>query len=76
MLIIDWRDTAMKHLILVIFVTCQMIISSAALAWSPLDGAEDAIDSMQNCFFTTASGDQTQGAEGAKGEEEEEPDCE
>ena len=66
----------MKHLILVFFVTCQMIISSAALAWSPLDGVEEAIDSMQNCLFTTASSEQSQEAGGAEGEEEEEPDCE
>lgn len=65
----------MKHLILVFFVTCQVITSSAALAWSPLDGVEDAIDSMQNCLFTTASSEQSQEG-GAKQEEEEEPDCE
>ena len=66
----------MKHLILVFFVTCHMIVSSAALAWSPLDGANDAIDSVQNCLFTTASSDQTQETEAKEGEEEEEPDCE
>lgn len=65
----------MKHLILVFFVTCQMIISSAALAWSPLDGVEDAIDSMQNCLFTTVSSESQEAGEKAE-EEEEEPDCE
>ncbi|NCF34770.1 MAG: hypothetical protein GWP56_00025 [Gammaproteobacteria bacterium] len=64
----------MKRLILVFFVTCQMIISSAALAWSPLDGVEEAIDSMQNCLFTTASSEQSQ--EAGEKEQEEEPDCE
>jgi hypothetical protein len=51
-----------------------MIISSAALAWSPLDGVEEAIDSMQNCLFTTASSEQSQ--EAGEKEQEEEPDCE
>ena len=65
----------MKHLILVVFITCQLIISSAALAWSPLDGVEDAIDSMQNCLVTTANSEES--SEGGKEEEEEEePDCE
>lgn len=64
----------MKHLILVVFISCQLIISSAALAWSPLDGVEDAIDSMQNCLVTTASSSE-ESSEGGE-EEEEEPDCE
>ena len=66
----------MKHLILVFLVTCQMVLSSVALAWSPMDGVEHAIDRMQNCLFTTASSEQSQEGEKKEGGQEEEPDCE
>ena len=65
----------MKHLILVLFVTFQTIISSAALAWSPLEGAASAVEKMQRCYFTVASSEQDQEGEKKAGEEEEEPEC-
>lgn len=66
----------MKHLILVFFITLQTIVSSAALAWSPLDGVESAVEKMQHCYFAVASSDQGQGGEAKQGEEEEEePEC-
>lgn len=68
----------MKHLILVLFVTFQTIVSSTALAWSPLEGVESAVEKMQHCYFTVASSEQDQEGEkkeGEEGEEEEEPDC-
>ena len=64
----------MKHLILVLFVSFQMIISPAALAWSPLDGLESAAESMQYCYSTIAGSDEDQEGK-KKEEEEEEPDC-
>ena len=63
----------MKQLLLVVFVTFQMIISATALAWSPLDSVENAIDSMQQCYTLVAGSDEDQKTEGE--EEEEEPDC-
>ena len=66
----------MKQLLLVVFVTFQTIIFSAALAWSPLDGFDYAIESMQQCYTVTAGSEDDQNSE-KKGEEEEEeePDC-
>ena len=67
----------MKKLILVFVITLQTIISSAALAWSPLDGIESAIDELrqfQHCYMPTVTSDEGEGAK--KQEEEEEPDCE
>jgi len=67
----------MKQLILVLFVTLQTIISSAALAWSPLDSFEHALESMQQCYMVTAGSeeDQDDNKKGEEEEEEEEPDC-
>ena len=67
----------MKQLLLVVFVTFQTIISSAALAWSPLDSFEHAIDSMQQCYMVTAGSEEDQNSKkkGEEEEEEEEPDC-
>jgi hypothetical protein len=66
----------MKQLLLVVFVTFQSIIFSAALAWSPLDSFEYAIESMQQCYVVTAASEEDQNSD-KKGEEEEEeePDC-
>ncbi|MDH3388455.1 MAG: hypothetical protein OEN02_11165 [Gammaproteobacteria bacterium] len=64
----------MKTLIVVLFVSFQTIISSAVLAWSPLDGYEAAIEKSRLCQFAVASSEE--GQEGKKKEEtEEEPDC-
>ena len=65
----------MKHLIVIFFITLQTIISSAALAWSPVDGVEQLIDKMQHCLFVTASGEEGQQDEKQKGAEEEDPEC-
>jgi hypothetical protein len=66
----------MKQLLLVVFVTFQTIISSAALAWSPLDSFEYALESMQQCYPVVAGSEEDQDDQ-QKGEEEEEeePDC-
>jgi DNA-binding transcriptional regulator of glucitol operon len=67
----------MKQLLLVVFVTFQMIISSAALAWSPLDSFEYALESMQQCHTVVAGSEEDQDGKkkGEEEEEEEEPDC-
>ena len=70
----------MKFIILTFFITLQAIISSAAMAWSPLDSYESAVESMQQCYSVVAGSDEDQ--DGTKNEEaeeeeeeEEEPDC-
>ncbi|UCH41646.1 MAG: hypothetical protein JSU67_08295 [Gammaproteobacteria bacterium] len=65
----------LKQLILTAFFVIQAIVSSTALAWSPLQQVEDAVEKMQYCYFTVASGDEGQGAKKTEGEEEEEPEC-
>ena len=65
----------MKQLLLVVFVIFQTIISSTALAWSPLDSFEYAIDSMQQCYTVVAASEEDQDSEKKGEEEEEEPDC-
>jgi hypothetical protein len=64
----------MKFIILTFFITLQAIISSAAMAWSPLDSYQSAVESMQQCYSLVAGSDEDQ--DGKKNEEEEEePDC-
>ena len=67
----------MKQLLMVVFITFQSIISSAALAWSPLDSFEYAIESMQQCYSVVAGSEEDQDGtkKGEDEEEEEEPDC-
>ncbi len=67
----------MKSIILTFFITLQAIISSAAMAWSPLDSYESAVESMQQCYLVVAGSDEDQDGERKKDEEEEEeePDC-
>jgi len=66
----------LQQLILVFFVALQTTISSAAFAWSPLDGVETAVERMQHCYFATASGEGDEEGSKEQAEEEEEPDCE
>ena len=65
-----------KQLILIFAFAFQTIFSSAAFAWSPLDGVEMAVERMQYCYFTTASSEGEEEGGKKKKEEEEEPDCE
>ena len=65
----------LKQLILTALFVIQAIVSSSALAWSPLEQVEDAVEKMQYCYFTVASSDQGQEAKTTEGEEEEEPEC-
>lgn len=68
----------MKRLLLVIFVSFQTIIFSAALAWSPLDVFEPAAQSTRLCYSTIAASEQEQEDQNnnkEQEEDEEEPDC-
>jgi hypothetical protein len=67
----------MKFIILTFFITLQAIISSAAMAWSPLDSYESAVESMQQCYSVVAGSDEDEDGKKQKDEdeEEEEPDC-
>ncbi len=66
----------MKHLILVLFVAFQTILSSVAQAWSPLDEFRSAVESTQYCDSITAASETSQeGKKNQEGEAEEEPDC-
>lgn len=66
----------MKFIILTFFITLQAIISSAAMAWSPLDSYQSAVESMQQCYSVVAGSDEDQdGKKKEEEEEEEEPDC-
>jgi hypothetical protein len=64
----------MKFIILTFFITLQAIISSAAMAWSPLDSYQSAVESMQQCYSVVAGSDEDQDGKKEE-EEEEEPDC-
>jgi hypothetical protein len=71
----------MKFIVLAFFATFQVITSSAALAWSPLDSFESAVGSMPQCYLVVAGSDDDQDGNQQKDgdeeedEEEEEPDC-
>jgi len=71
----------MKFIILTFIITLQAITSSAAMAWSPLDSYESAVESMQQCYSVVAGSDEDQDSkkekekEEGEDEEEEEPDC-
>lgn len=66
----------MKRLLLLIFVSFQAIIFSAALAWSPLEVFEPAAQGARLCYSTIAASEQEQADQkNNKEEEEEEPDC-
>ncbi len=73
--IVKRRNNIMKHLVLVFLVSLQLILSSPALAWSPQDSFESAVESMQQCHTVIASAEESQQSEKIE-EEEEEPDCE
>ena len=64
----------MKFIVLAFIAVFQVIISSTALAWSPLDSFESAIESRQQCYVVVAGSDENQDGKNEE-EEEEEPDC-
>jgi len=65
----------MKFIVLAFIAVFQVIISSTALAWSPLDSFESAIESRQQCYVVVAGSDDNQDGKNKEEEEEEEPDC-
>jgi len=71
---VDWKGVKMKFIVLTFFITLQAVISSAALAWSPLDSFESAVEPMQQCYSIIADSDDDPDGN-KKDEDEEEPDC-
>ena len=67
------ETSVMKRLILVLAIAMHMFFSTAALAWSPLDGIESAIDRVKHCYPDVIA---DEGDTASNEEEEEEPDCE
>jgi hypothetical protein len=65
----------MKFIVLAFIAVFQVIISSTALAWSPLDSFESAIELRQQCYMVVAGSEENQEGEQEEEEEEEEPDC-
>ena len=65
----------LKRLLLVLFFALQTMVSTAALAWSPLDGVVDAVERMQTCYLPVASSEEGGETSQNEGEEEEEPEC-
>ena len=67
----------MKLLMTLVFFAFQTIGYSAAQAWSPIDEFRSTVETMQHCYWTTASSDDSQEGENNTVEEEgeEEPDC-
>ena len=65
----------MKQFLRVLFVTLAIIVSTA-MAWSPLEPLESAVESMQHCYSMVAGSDSDQeGSDEEEEEEDEEPDC-
>ncbi|MDH3636152.1 MAG: hypothetical protein OES20_15745 [Gammaproteobacteria bacterium] len=66
----------MKLLVTLIFFAFQTIVHSTAYAWSPIQEFRSTVESMQYCYWTTASSDDSQAGENKEqAEGEEEPDC-
>ena len=70
----------MKRLFLVFCVCLQAFISSAALAWSPLEVYRSVIEPGPQCYVLVAGSEGNQeennnNEEEEEEEEEEEPDC-
>ncbi len=67
----------MKRLFLAFCVCLQAFISSAALAWSPLDVYRSVIEPSPQCYALVAGseGNQEKNENNEGEEEEEEPDC-
>ena len=71
----ECSEMKLKRLLLALFFALQTIVSTAALAWWPLDGVEDAVERMHNCYLPVASSEEGGEAKKNEGEKEEEPDC-
>ena len=66
----------MKSLFLVFCVCLQALISSPALAWSPLDIYRSVVESSPQCYLLIAGSEENQEEKNnEEEEEEEEPDC-
>lgn len=64
-----------KRLILALFFTLQMSLAGTALAWSPLDSAEKAVEKWYGCNPSVTSTDEGGQTKPKEEQAEEEPDC-
>ena len=69
----ECSEMKLKRLLLVLFFALQTIVSTAALAWSPLNDVVDAVERMHSCYMPVASSEES--GEATENEDEEEPDC-
>jgi len=67
----------MKRLFLVFCVCLQAFVSSAALAWSPLEVNRSVIEPGPQCYVLVAGseGNQEENNNNEEEEDDEEPDC-
>jgi len=66
----------MKRILLVIFVSLQLVFSATALAWSPLDSYLPVFYPGALCYESVAGSEESNEEENnGETEEEEEPDC-
>ena len=65
----------MKRLFLVLCVCLQAFVSSAAMAWSPLDVYRSVDESSPQCISFILGSEVVQEDNKKEKEEEEEPDC-
>ena len=66
----------LNRLILALFFTLQMSVAGTALAWSPLDSVEDAVEMWYGCKPVVTASDEAAQTKPKQAETEEEPDCE
>jgi transcription elongation factor Elf1 len=66
----------MKRLFLVLCICLQALLSSNAMAWSPLDVYSSVIEPVSQCYSLVAASDENEEKKKNKEvEDEEEPDC-
>ena len=69
----------MKHVMLLIIITVQLIFSSVTLAWSPLEIYQEFNGSRRSCYSVIATSEEEELLKKkeleAEGDEEEEPEC-
>lgn len=68
---VEWSDLKMKRILLVIFVSLQLVFPATALAWSPLDSYLPVFYPGALCYEPVAGSEESN----EETEEEEEPDC-
>ena len=66
----------MKRLFLILCICLQALLSSNALAWSPLDIYRSVVEPVPQCYSLVAASDENKEENNnQEAEDEEEPDC-